>query len=117
MSTGDDTCPGNFGLWDQLEALIWIKTHIADFGGDKDNVTGRCFIEKITINHGLAFGQSAGAASIDLLSLSPRCRGLIKRIILIGGNAASDWSLNRPKKIIEAAGVIARKMGWTGKEN
>ena len=29
----------NYGFADQMEALRWIKTHIADFGGDPARVT------------------------------------------------------------------------------
>uniref|UniRef100_A0A1I8B4P9 COesterase domain-containing protein n=1 Tax=Meloidogyne hapla TaxID=6305 RepID=A0A1I8B4P9_MELHA len=100
LSTGDDRCPGNFGLWDQLTALKWVKENIATFGGDPDNIT--------------AFGQSAGAASIDLLSLSPLSDGLFKRIILMGGNASTDWAIVRPEKTISGALKIARGMNWKG---
>jgi carboxylesterase type B len=46
----------NVGLHDLRKALIWIQTHIADFGGDPDKVT--------------AFGESAGAMSIAALMAS-----------------------------------------------
>ena len=28
LSTGEDNCPGNFGLKDQVEALRWIQENI-----------------------------------------------------------------------------------------
>lgn len=31
LSTGDDNCPGNFGLKDQVMALRWIKENIGKF--------------------------------------------------------------------------------------
>ncbi|KIO33812.1 hypothetical protein M407DRAFT_178023 [Tulasnella calospora MUT 4182] len=42
----------NVGLYDQIEALKWVKQHISKFGGDP---------EKVTI-----CGQSAGASSVEL---------------------------------------------------
>ncbi|GMT23130.1 hypothetical protein PFISCL1PPCAC_14427, partial [Pristionchus fissidentatus] len=78
FSTGDEVCPGNFGLWDQLEALKWVQDNIEQFGGDKHNVT--------------IFGQSAGGASVDLLSLSPKTKGLIHKMIPMAGNACAPWS-------------------------
>ena len=47
---------GNYGLYDQLTAINWVKHNIAAFGGDPDNVT--------------IMGQSAGAMLVATLSRS-----------------------------------------------
>ena len=59
FSAGEEI-PSNIGLWDQTLALKWVQENIGSFGGDPMNVT--------------AFGQSAGAASVDCLCLSPHSR-------------------------------------------
>ena len=48
---------GNYGLYDQMTAIQWVKDNIAAFGGDPDNMT--------------IMGQSAGAASVQLQCTSP----------------------------------------------
>ena len=52
----------NLGSLDQLSALRWVRRHIADFGGDPDNVT--------------LFGESAGGASVLSLFAAPEAHGL-----------------------------------------
>lgn len=59
---------GNYGVTDQIQALKWIKQHIAVFGGDPDNIT--------------LFGQSAGALSVSHLLVSPLAEGLFHKAIL-----------------------------------
>ncbi|CAL1278444.1 unnamed protein product [Larinioides sclopetarius] len=61
---------GNYGLWDQLCALQWVKDNIRNFGGDPRKVT--------------LFGPDAGAASIMALMSSPKAQGLFHSAWLIG---------------------------------
>ena len=62
---------GNFGLDDQMVAVKWVKEHIADYGGDPDNIT--------------LMGQSAGAMSIQLMCINHANEGLFNRAIMMSG--------------------------------
>ena len=66
---------GNYGLYDQMTALRWVRENIAAFGGDPDNVT--------------IMGQSAGAMSVQQHCLSPLTQGLFQKAVMSSGGGVS----------------------------
>lgn len=69
LNLGLPECPGNVGLKDQVMALKWVKENIRSFGGDNSNIT--------------VFGESAGAASIHYLMMSPMGKGKLECLLQI----------------------------------
>ena len=55
----------NYGLLDQIAALLWVKRNIEAFGGDASNVT--------------LFGKSAGGVSVLALMTAPAARGPVSQ--------------------------------------
>ena len=66
---------GNYGLFDQLTAIRWVRDNIASFGGDPENIT--------------IMGQSAGAMSVQQLCLSPLTEGHFQRAVMSSGGGVS----------------------------
>jgi para-nitrobenzyl esterase len=66
---------GNYGLFDQMTAIRWVRDNIASFGGDPENIT--------------IMGQSAGAMSVQQHCLSPLTDGLFQKAVMSSGGGGS----------------------------
>jgi para-nitrobenzyl esterase len=82
---------GNYGLFDQIMALRWIRENIAAFGGDPERIT--------------AFGVSSGGASIAALITSPLAKGVFDRAIL---ESAGSF---RPLATLDQAAAAGAALG------
>ncbi|KAL8570874.1 hypothetical protein ACOMHN_023547 [Nucella lapillus] len=96
LCTGDDSSAGNFGLWDQREALKWVHDYVFYFGGDP---------RKVTLG-----GVAAGAASTSLHSLSPASRDLFRHVIQMSGSAGSPWVRRSPSQAVEDVKVLGARL-------
>jgi len=85
---------GNLGLLDQIEALRWVRDHIALFGGDPANVT--------------IFGESAGAMSVATLLAVPAAQGLFARVVLQSGAADNVHDRDTAERVAE---TFMKEMG------
>ena len=90
---------GNYGLYDQLTAIEWVRHNVSAFGGDPDNIT--------------IMGQSAGAMSVQQHCLSPLTKGKFQKAVMCsGGGINSFLSPSLPdkhydfwKSVMERAGA------------
>ncbi|KAI1725216.1 carboxylesterase family domain-containing protein [Ditylenchus destructor] len=98
LSTADENAPGNWGLWDQTLALQWVQDNISAFGGDPRNVT--------------LFGQSAGGASVDLLSVSPHSRHLFHKMIPMSGTGYCTFATNSAEHVRHKCLAFAQQLGF-----
>ncbi|XP_057336606.1 esterase FE4-like [Microplitis mediator] len=96
LNLDDEAAPGNQGLKDQVMALKWVQQNIDKFCGDPNSVT--------------IAGESAGAASVHYLTLSPLSQGLFSKAILQSGVAIDPWA-TASGSMKEEAERVAEKLG------
>ncbi|MFF7333204.1 carboxylesterase family protein [Streptomyces sp. NPDC008150] len=87
---------GNYGLLDQQAALRWVRSNVAGFGGNADDVT--------------IAGQSAGGTSVCAQLASPTAKGLFDRAIIMSGSCALT-SVTAARTASEA---FVRQIGCAG---
>lgn len=79
---------GNYGLYDQMTAIKWVKDNIASFGGDPENIT--------------IMGLSAGGMSVQQHCLSPLTDGMFQKAVMSSGGVISKvLSAGAPEKRYE----------------
>lgn len=97
---------GNYGIMDQQAALQWVRANIAQFAGDRDNVT--------------LFGESAGGFSVMAHLAAPGSKDLFHKAIVQSGNYGNDRQLTAAQMgaassaIVDAAIAAARAAGVQG---
>lgn len=82
----DDTT-SNFGLLDQIAALLWLRENIADFGGDPNSIT--------------LVGHGTGAIFANLLLISP--------VANKKGNGYCGVACLRLLRCLNIKGILSRK--------
>ena len=88
---------GNYGLYDQMTAISWVKDNIAAFGGDPGNIT--------------IMGQSAGAASVQLQSCSPITEGLFQKAVMSSGCGLGGMLASTTEKSCEFWQAVMERAG------
>jgi carboxylesterase type B len=99
----DKLAKGNYGVWDVIEALKFIKLNAESFGGDSNRIT--------------VVGQSAGSCLADLLSLSPVSRDLFQQKFLMAGFAENSWAISNKRLVIEFCRNKAIELGFRRTNN
>ena len=89
---------GNYGIYDQIAALDWVRENIAGFGGNPNNIT--------------IFGQSAGAMSVQTLISSPLAIGKFHKAIMQSGGGFGGLSISENRQeALERGKAFAQKLG------
>jgi para-nitrobenzyl esterase len=88
---------GNVGMLDLVLALKWVRSNIAEFGGDPSRV--------------LIFGQSGGGAKCATLMVMPAGRGLFHRVMTMSGQQVKGASIEIASK---RTALMLGKLGITG---
>jgi para-nitrobenzyl esterase len=91
----------NVGMLDLVAVLEWVRTHIATFGGDPNNVT--------------IFGQSGGGCKVAALMAMPAAKGLFHRAIIESGPTVKavspEFSHRIARALLDVLGLSESQVG------
>lgn len=92
---------GFTGILDIVDALKWVKTNIAAFGGDPNNVT--------------VFGESGGGRKISVLCATPEAKGLFHKGVIQSGSALRmrkrDDATANARRLLDHLGIAPNALG------
>lgn len=86
----------NVGMLDLVAALEWVKTNIANFGGDPNRV--------------LIFGQSGGGGKVSVLMAMPAAKGLFHRGVVESGSSIRQTTTEASAR---ATAAVLAELGLT----
>lgn len=91
----DFAASGDAGMLDIVHALEWVRTNIAQFGGDPNTV--------------MIFGQSGGGRKVETLLAMPSAKGLFHRAIIESGAALQvagrEVSMRNAEQLLAKLGI------------
>jgi para-nitrobenzyl esterase len=91
----DFAASGDVGMLDIVQALKWVRTNIAKFGGDPNTV--------------MIFGQSGGGRKVETLLAMPSAKGLFHRATVESGAALQvagrDGAIRNAEQLLTKLGI------------
>ena len=101
LGGADYATSGNQGLLDIVASLRWVKTNIAAFGGDPDNV--------------MIFGESGGGFKTGTLLAMPAAHGLFHKCSVESGAAPrrmeKDAATETARRVLKGLGIAPNELG------
>lgn len=97
FTTMDGEATGNYGLFDQQAAMMWVKKNIKLFGGNPDNIS--------------LMGYGTGGVSVGLHLCNQASREFFNKAIVMSGNFLSPSAVKYPQEDKDLLNRLAESFG------